>query len=117
LHYYLKFFLFFRPKEERLGWSVNGKAESRSVGSPSRPGFRLRRSNSKESMNSMMSLMETKSTEEFRVCEYCKTLLHRREQAIELQTVQPIISQFYDKLREYIAEGSTLRYIVVTSGL
>jgi hypothetical protein len=81
------------------------------MGSPSRPGFRLRRSNSKESMNSMMSLMETKSTEEFRVCEYCKTLLHRREQAIELQTVQPIISQFYDKLREYISEGSTLRYL------
>ena len=58
----------------------------------------------------MMSLMETKNAEEFRVCEYCKTLLHRREQAIELQTVQPIIAQFYDRLREYIQEGSILRY-------
>ena len=54
--------------------------------------------------------METKNAEEFRVCEYCKTLLHRREQAIELQTVQPIIAQFYDRLREYIQEGSILRY-------
>ena len=57
-----------------------------------------------------MSLMDTKNAEEFRVCDYCRTLLTRREQAIELQTVQPIISQFYSKLREYIEEGSTLRY-------
>ena len=97
---------------ERQGWSVNGSLDSRSVGSPTGSGIGrrtslLKRSNSKESL---LSMSEGRTVEEFRVCEYCDKLLRRRDAAIELQTNKPIVTQFYDKLKAQMTEGEELRY-------
>ena len=97
---------------ERQGWSVNGRSDTRSVGSlvkPSSSTFRLRRSSSKESVHSMLT--DNKNAEEFRTCEYCLKLLQHRDAAIELQTIKPIITQFYERLREYTDEGTSLRLV------
>jgi len=95
---------------DRQGWSVNGsRHDSRSVGSPARPGiFKLRRHGSRESVGSVMSIVDGRGKEEFRACGYCKSLLTHRETIIELATAQPIISQFYDKLRDYTAMGEEM---------
>jgi len=100
---------------ERQGWSVNGKSDTRSNG----PTSRLKRSGSKESLHSMLTLADNKTAEEFRTCDYCLKLLQHRDAAIELQTVKPIISQFYDKLRLYMEEGTTLseKYLEITDSL
>eukprot|EP00090_Calanus_glacialis_P046327 TRINITY_DN9050_c0_g1_i1.p1 TRINITY_DN9050_c0_g1~~TRINITY_DN9050_c0_g1_i1.p1 ORF type:complete len:592 (-),score=219.64 TRINITY_DN9050_c0_g1_i1:173-1948(-) len=96
---------------DRQGWSVNSTSrhDSRSVGSPARSSiFKLRRSGSRESVGSVMSIVDGRGKEEFRSCGYCKSLLSHRENIIELATAQPIISQFYDKLRDYTAMGEEM---------
>lgn len=104
---------------ERLGWA-GGKSDTKSVGSPARPSiFKLRRSGSRESVNSMMSMVESRTKEEFRSCTYCKVLLTHRETIIDLQTTKPIVSQFYDSLRTYMASGEELspRYVAMHASL
>ena len=96
---------------ERRGWSVSGSLDSGSVGYPSsaknsRTQSLLRRSGSKESL---LSVSEPRNVEEFRVCEYCNKLLLHRNAAIELQTNQPILTQFYDKLKLQMNAGAELR--------
>jgi len=95
---------------ERRGWSVSGSLDSGSVGYPSsaknsRTQSLLRRSGSKESL---LSVSEPRNVEEFRVCEYCNKLLLHRNAAIELQTNQPILTQFYDKLKLQMNAGAEL---------
>jgi len=108
---------------DRHGWNVNSnssKHDSRSVGSPSRPAFfKLRRSGSRESVGSVMSIVDGRGKEEFRACGYCKSLLTHRENIIELATAQPIISQFYEKLREYTAMGEEMspKYVAMYESL
>lgn len=63
----------------------------------------------------MLTLAENRHVEEFRTCEYCLRLLQHRDAVIELQTVKPIITQFYERLREYTDEGAELRQIVYKS--
>jgi len=97
---------------ERLGHSPGNKLDTRSVGSTiSRTGlsvFKLRKAGSRESVNSMMSVMDSKSAEEFRTCHYCQDLLVRREEQIDFATTKPIITQFYERLSDYVKEGSEL---------
>jgi len=93
---------------DRQGWSVNNNSrhDSRSVGSPARSmRFPLKKHGSRESL---MSIVDSRGKEEFRACGYCKSLLTHRENIIELATAQPIISQFYDKLRDYTAMGEEM---------
>jgi len=93
---------------DRQGWSVNNNSrhDSRSVGSPARSmRFPLKKHGSRESL---MSIVDGRGKEEFRACGYCKSLLTHRENIIELATAQPIISQFYDKLRDYTAMGEEM---------
>jgi len=92
---------------DRQGWSVNNsRHDSRSVGSPARSmRFPLKKHGSRESL---MSIVDGRGKEEFRACGYCKSLLTHRENIIELATAQPIISQFYDKLRDYTAMGEEM---------
>jgi len=109
-------------QSDKQSWSVGGpgKHDSKSVGSSTRPGFfQLRRSGSRESVGSIMSIVEGRGKEEFRACGYCKSLLTHRENIIELATAQPIISQFYDKLRDYIAMGEEMspKYISMYESL
>jgi len=97
----------FKPVERPGGGRE--KFDSKSVGSVARPlNFKLRRSGSRESLNSVMSIVEGKNKEEFRCCAYCKSLLTRRDNMIELQTNKPIVSQFYDSLRTYMLSGEEL---------
>lgn len=98
---------------ERLGHSPGNKSDSRSIGSTvSRTGlsvFKLRKAGSRESVNSMMSVMDSKSSaEEFRTCQYCQDLLVRREEQIDFATTKPIITQFYERLSDYVKEGTEL---------
>jgi len=109
---------------ERQGWSVTGSggpgSDTRSVGSLAKPSFRLRRSNSKESVQSLLSIGgEGRGTEEFRTCQYCLKLLKHRDAAIELQSSTPIVSQFYDKLRELTVQGTELseKYMTMSDSL
>jgi len=103
---------------ERQGWSVsNSKHDSRSVGSPARSmRFPLKKHGSRESL---MSIVDGRGKEEFRACGYCKALLTHRENIIELATAQPIISQFYDKLRDYTAMGQEMspKYVAMYDSL
>ena len=94
--------------KERQGWSVNGKTDTRSLSSLPQPYFGLRRTSSKERVQSMLSPGD-KNAEEFRTCEYCLKLLQHRDAAIERQTVKPIVTQFYERLWEYVEEGTALR--------
>lgn len=108
----------FKPQPERVGG--RDTRDSRSVGSPaSKPLFRLRRSNSRESMGSVSSMVAGRGGEEFRACEYCKSLLSHRERLLELQTNKPIVSQFYDSLSAYITSGEELspKYLAMHSSL
>lgn len=97
---------------ERLGHSPGSKLDTRSIGSTiSRTGlsvFKLRKAGSRESVNSMMSVMDSKSAEEFRTCHYCQDLLVRREEQIDFATTKPIITQFYERLSDYVKEGTDL---------
>jgi len=107
---------------ERQGWSVNNnsKHDSRSMGSITKPTFfKLRRSGSKESVGSVISIVDGRGKDEFRSCGYCKNLLTHRENIIELATAHPIISQFYEKLREYISLGEEMspKYIAMYESL
>ena len=100
-------FSFSMKSKERQGWSVNGN-DSRSLSSLPKPSFGLRRTSSKESVQSMLSPGD-KNAEEFRTCEYCLKLLKHRDAAIDRQTIKPIVTQFYERLWEYVEEGTTLR--------
>lgn len=97
---------------ERLAPSPGNKLDSKSIGSTiSRAGlsvFKLRKAGSRESVNSMMSVMDSKSAEEFRTCQYCQDLLVRREEQIDFATTKPIITQFYERLSDYVKEGTDL---------
>ena len=104
-------------KIERQGWSVNGgrnSLDTRSMGSPSTRStglFKLRRSGSRESIGSAMigsMIPEGRVKEEFRCCSYCKILLSHRDTQMDLATSEPIISQFYVKLREYVQMGEEM---------
>jgi len=69
----------------------------------------LRRSNSNSSLNSVLSLVDTKTGEQhFRLCIHCKQLLDTREKVKESRMLKPIISQFYERLRSYQAEADEL---------
>ena len=104
----LRKFSFSMKSKERQGWSVNGKTDTRSLSSLPKPSFGLRRTSSKESVQSMLSPGD-KNAEEFRTCEYCLKLLKHRDAAIDRQTIKPIVTQFYERLWEYVEEGTTLR--------
>jgi len=79
-----------------------GAGRDPSTGSPARPSsvFKLRRSGSRESLGSVLSIVDKGAREEFRCCGYCRALLLHRDGQVELATQQPIITQFYSKLRE-----------------
>jgi len=102
--------------ESRQGWNVNTRQDTRSVGSPTsaspRSGFfKLRRSGSRESLGSSVMggiIMDGRNKEEFRACSYCKSLLSHRDTVIELATAEPIIAQFYVKLREHMELGEKM---------
>jgi len=108
----------FKPVEKAGG--SREKFDSRSMGTPAKPKiFKLRRSGSRESINSVMSIVDGKNKEEFRSCSYCKSLLTRRDSMIELQTNKPIVSQFYDSLRTYMQSGEELspKYVEMHASL
>ena len=100
--------------ESRPGWSVNTRHDTRSVGSPSstKSGlFKLRRSGSRESLGSSVMggiMLEGRLKEEFRACGYCKSLLSHRDTMMELAMAEPIIAQFYVKLREHMELGEKM---------
>ena len=102
--------------ETRQGWSVNTRHDTRSVGSPTaaspRSGlFKLRRSGSRESLGSGVMgsmILDGRLKEEFRACGYCKSLLSHRDTVIELAMAEPIIAQFYVKLREHMELGEKM---------
>ena len=100
--------------ETRPGWSVSSRQDTRSVGSPSsaKSGlFKLRRSGSRESLGSTVMgsiMMEGRLKEEFRACGYCKSLLSHRDTMMELAMAEPIIAQFYVKLREHMELGEKM---------
>lgn len=108
----------YKPPLERTGG--RDSRDTRSVGSPvSKPLFRLRRSNSRESVGSVSSAVGSRGGEEFRSCSYCKALLDHREKILEQQCYRPIVSQFYDSLTTYIASGEQLspKYLNMHSSL
>merc|ERR1719300_1116152 len=53
-------------------------------------------------------IMDGRNKEEFRACGYCKSLLSHRDTVIELATAEPIIAQFYVKLREHMELGEKM---------
>jgi len=101
--------------ESRQGWNVNTRQDTRSVGSPSsaspRTGlFKLRRSGSRESLGGsvMGGIIMERLKEELRACGYCKSLLTHRDTVMELAMAEPIIAQFYVKLREHMELGEKM---------
>ena len=103
---------------------ANGRdhRDTRSVGTPtsSRPLFRLRRTNSRESLASSSSSVGARSGgEEFRACAYCKQLLEYRERLQELQTHKPIVAQFYSSLAQHMVAGEELspKYLTMHASL
>ena len=103
---------------------ANGRdhRDTRSVGTPtsSRPLFRLRRTNSRESLASSSSSVGGRSGgEEFRACGYCKQLLEYRERLQELQTHRPIVAQFYSSLAQHMVAGEELspKYLTMHASL
>ena len=115
---------------ERPGWNLavsRGQSDTRSVGTPaggrrSSGLFKLRRSGSRESLGSAMIggvIQDNRLREEFRCCGYCKSLLSHRDLLMELATSEPIIAQFYTKLREYIRQGEEMnpQYLAMYNSL
>jgi len=103
---------------------ANGRdhRDTRSVGTPtsSRPLFRLRRTNSRESLASSSSSVGGRSGgEEFRACGYCKQLLEYRERLQELQAHRPIVAQFYSSLSQHMVAGEELspKYLTMHASL
>jgi len=103
-------------KGERPGWNLavsRGQSDSRSEAGGRRSSglFKLRRSGSRESLGSAMIggvMADQRLKEEFRCCGYCKSLLSHRDLLMELASSEPIIAQFYSKLREYIRQGEEM---------
>ena len=101
---------------ERPGWNLavsRGQSDTRSEAGGRRSSglFKLRRSRSRESLGSAMIggvIADNRLKEEFRCCGYCKSLLSHRDLLMELATSEPIIAQFYSKLREYIRQGEEM---------
>ena len=101
---------------ERPGWNLavsRGQADTRSEAGGRRSSglFKLRRSRSRESLGSAMIsgvMADNRLKDEFRCCGYCKSLLSHRDLLMELASSEPIIAQFYSKLREYIRQGEEM---------
>ena len=53
-------------------------------------------------------MADNRLKDEFRCCGYCKSLLSHRDLLMELASSEPIIAQFYFKLREYIRQGEEM---------
>jgi len=100
---------------DRQGWNVNSRnSDTRSMGSPAQRSsgmFKLRKSGSRESLSSAVMgsmVLDSRLKDEFRCCGYCKSLLQHRDTMLELATSEPIIAQFYVKLREYVKLGEEM---------
>ncbi|RWS13629.1 rabenosyn-5-like protein [Dinothrombium tinctorium] len=60
------------------------------------------------SNSSLMSMVNSAGEPHIRVCCDCKILLDRRNQLVEDQFAKPIITQLYEKLKSFIADGNKL---------
>ena len=56
------------------------------------------------SQSSLLSIVNSSGDPHIRVCKECKILLNRRDQQIEDNISKPILTQFYDKMRENVKE-------------
>ncbi|XP_037784745.1 rabenosyn-5-like [Penaeus monodon] len=64
----------------------------------------LRRSGSQGSLNSLLSVMDSMTSEQhFRVCRHCMMRLQARDNQVEQRTSKPTLSLYYEKLMEYRA--------------
>lgn len=62
----------------------------------------LRRSGSQGSLNSLLSVMDSMTSEQhFRVCRHCMVRLQARDNQVEQRTSKPTLSLYYEKLMEY----------------
>jgi rabenosyn-5 len=59
------------------------------------------------SNTSLLSIINS-SGDSIRVCKDCKMLLNRRDQQIEDKQSKPIISQFYERMRQHMKEVERL---------
>ncbi|KAG7174503.1 Rabenosyn-5-like [Homarus americanus] len=69
----------------------------------------LRRSGSQGSLNSLLSVMDSMTTEQnFRICTHCMTRLQARDNQVEQRTSKPTLSMYYEKLMEYRSQIESL---------
>ncbi|XP_063590756.1 rabenosyn-5-like [Penaeus indicus] len=62
----------------------------------------LRRSGSQGSLNSLLSVMDSMTSEQhFRICRHCMMRLQARDNQVEQRTSKPTLSLYYEKLMEY----------------
>ena len=69
---------------------------------------KLARSPSSGSLNSVFSLINDPASGEqnFRLCVHCKDLLDARERLKARQFVKPIVTKYYDEMRNYMEEAT-----------
>jgi hypothetical protein len=60
------------------------------------------------SSSSLLSIMNSSGDPHIRVCKDCKMLLNRRDQQIEDKQSKPILSQFYERMRQHMKEVEKL---------
>ncbi len=60
------------------------------------------------SSSSLLSIMNSSGDPHIRVCKDCKMLLNRRDQQIEDKQSKPILSQFYERMRQHMKEVERL---------
>ncbi|XP_042858528.1 rabenosyn-5-like [Penaeus japonicus] len=80
----------------------------------------LRRSGSQGSLNSLLSVMDSMTSEQhFRVCRHCMTRLQARDSQVEQRTSKPTLSLYYEKLMEYrlLLERLLPQYIQMAESL